>query len=120
MKTRSFIPAHFTETIKLIRNSFLKGLMLKKSFIENAYVTGIQWNCHYEAVPMYINNIITLEIIIYFEIYNYQVTFSLSLPFLKHHKLPLISIIYLSLNHELFTFAYQFDGGSSYHEIQFH
>ena len=40
MKTCSFLYAHFTETMKVVENLFLKKLMVKNGFIERTYVVG--------------------------------------------------------------------------------
>ena len=57
MKTCSFLDAHFTETMKVVENPFLKKFVIKETFIELTYDVGAHWKCLNEAIPMCTNNI---------------------------------------------------------------
>ena len=47
IKTRSFLHAHFSETIKVAEH-LQKKLMVKQLTIGKTYVEGTHWNCLYE------------------------------------------------------------------------
>ena len=54
------VHAHFSETIKIDENLF-KKLIVKNSFTEKTYVVGTHWNCLYEVISLYTNNIYILQ-----------------------------------------------------------
>ena len=61
MKSCLFLHAHFTETIKVVENSFFKAYCENTHLLERHTVVGIHWKCLSETISMYINKKMFLE-----------------------------------------------------------
>ena len=82
--------------------------MVKNPFIEKTYVEDTHWNCLIEAIPMCTYNMISYvtenKEENYLEIYIFQVSCPLSLPFLIIPNCQSV-LKFLSLYCKLFIFA---------------